>query len=177
MSAVSEPSVATLRTDDVINQLAGITAASNLGALRAQRPDIVRYAEGSYHALLEPADFGNVSPVERDLIALRVALLTGSSALRAWHQARLRSAGVDNAVLNAVAENPSDGQLSPRIQTILRHVERLTKAPVTATQEHIAELTAVGLSPRDIVVISQWIAFLSFQVRTLVGLHILAEEQ
>ena len=33
-----------------------------------------------------------------------------------------------------------------------------------------------SLSARDIVTISQLIAFLSFQLRTLVGLRILAEE-
>lgn len=162
--------------DDVINQLAGIAPDSRLGRLRAQRPEIVRYAEGSYRALLEPADVGNVSIVDRDLIALRVAVLTGSAALAAWHQARLREAGVQEDVLVAVAEHPTREQLLPREQAILRHVDRLTKAPATATAAHIAELTEAGLTARDIVVISQWIAFLSFQVRTLVGLRILAED-
>lgn len=163
--------------DDVINQLAGIAPDSSLGRLRAQRPEIVRYAEGSYRALLEPTDVGNVSTVDRDLIALRVAVLTGSTPLAAWHQARLTEAGVKEDVLVAVAENPTSAQLSPRQQTILRHVDRLTKAPATATAAHIAELTEAGLTARDIVVISQWIAFLSFQVRTLVGLRILAEDK
>ncbi|MFN8495623.1 MAG: CMD domain protein [Caldilineaceae bacterium] len=163
--------------DDVINQLAGIAPDSRLGLLRTQRPEIVRYAEGSYRALLEPADVGNVSTVERDLIALRVAVLTGSAPLAAWHQARLREAGVKDDVLLAVAENLTSEQLSPREQMILRHVDRLTKTPATATAAHLAELTAVGLTPRDIVVISQWIAFLSFQMRTLVGLRILGEDK
>lgn len=177
MSTVSVPAEATLHADDVINQLAGIATHTPLDALRAQRPDIVRYAEGSYRALLEPADLGGVSAVERDLIALRVAILTGSTALADWHQARLRRAGVRDQVLAAVATNPAAEQLTPRQQAILRHVDRLTKAPTTATAAHLAELGAVGLTPRDVVVISQLIAFLSFQVRTLVGLHILAEEQ
>jgi uncharacterized protein YciW len=56
-------------------------------------------------------------------------------------------------------------------------VDRLTNAPATATAAHIAKLTAVGLTPRDIVVISQLTAFLSFQLRTLVGLRVLAEEE
>lgn len=178
MTQTCEAPATTLVTDDdVINQLAGIGHAAGLGALRAQRPEIVRYAEGSYRALFEPADLGNVSRVDRYLIALRVGVLTGSAALISWHQARLRYAGVAEEVLAAVAENPTAAALSPRIQAILRHVDRLTTAPATATKAHIAELTAVGLTARDIVVISQLIAFLSFQVRTLVGLRILAEEQ
>lgn len=165
------------QTADTINWLAGLTADTSLVALRAQRPDIVRYAEGSYRALLEPEDFGGVSAVDRDLIGLRVAILTGSTALVDWHQARLRRAGVADHVLAAVATNPAADHLSPRQQAILRHVDRLTKAPTTATAAHLAELSAADLPPRDIVVISQLIAFLSFQVRTLVGLRILAEEQ
>ncbi len=178
MSATLDSTPAPLTAaDDVINQLAGIAPDSSLGLLRAERPEIVRYAEGSYRALLEPADVGNVTIVDRDLIAVRVAVLTGSAPLAAWHQARLREAGVKEDVLVAVAENPTSAQLSPREQTILRHVDLLTKAPATATATPIAELTAVGLTPRDIVVISQWIAFLSFQVRTLVGLRILGEDK
>jgi len=177
MTETRELPAGSLSADDVINQMAGISADSALESLRAQRPEIVRYAEGSYRALLEPQAVGNVSRVERDLIALRVAVLTGSAELTFWHQARLRDAGVEEGVLAAVAENPAADPLSPRQQAILRHVDRLTKSPTTATAAHIAELTAVGLSPRDIVVISQLIAFLSFQVRTLVGLRILAEDK
>jgi|GEM_PF-2843392 len=56
--------------EDVINRLTGIPADSRLGQLRAQRPEIVRYAEGSYRALLEPADLAGVSRIERELIQL-----------------------------------------------------------------------------------------------------------
>ena len=116
MTQTCEAPATTLVTDDdVINQLAGIGHAAGLGALRAQRPEIVRYAEGSYRALFEPADLGNVSRVDRYLIALRVGVLTGSAALISWHQARLRYAGVAEEVLAAVAENPTAAALSPRI--------------------------------------------------------------
>lgn len=169
--------MSSVSTTDTINHLAGIAADTPLAVLRAQRPDIVRHAEGSYQALLEPEDLGGVSALERDLIALRVAVLTGSTALEDWHQARLRQAGVLGPVLLAVATNPNAHHLAPRQRAILRHVDRLTTAPTKATAAHIGELTAVGLTPRDIVVISQLTAFLSFQVRTLVGLRILAEEQ
>ncbi len=176
MTQTCEAPATTLVTDDdVINHLAGIGHAAGLGALRAQRPEVVRYAEGSYRALFEPADLGNVSRVDRYLIALRVGVLTSSAALISWHQTRLRYAGLAEEVLATAAENPTADVLSPRIQAILHHVDRLTTAPATATKAHIAELTAVGLTARDIVVISQLIAFLSFQVRTLVGLRILAE--
>jgi CMD domain protein len=178
MSQTQEASVTPLfAADDVINQLATITADTKVGALRTHRSEVARYAEGSYYALFEPDDFGNVSRIDRDLIALRVAALTESHPLITWHQERLRHAGVAEAVLTAVKSNPHAAQLSLRQQALLSHVDRLTNAPATATAAHIAKLTAVGLTPRDIVVISQLIAFLSFQLRTLVGLRVLAEEE
>lgn len=163
--------------NDVLNQLAAITADTKVGALRAQRPEVARYAEGSYYALFTPDDWGNVSAIDRDLIALRVASLTQSDPLITWHQDRLRHAGVAEAVLTAAQNNPLSAQLSPRQQALLSHVDRLTNGPVTATAAHIAELCALDLTPRDIVVISQLTAFLSFQLRTLVGLRLLAEEE
>jgi uncharacterized protein YciW len=66
--------------------------------------------------------------------------------------------------------------LSPREEAILRHTDLLTHEPGAATPEHLNDLRAVGLSPRDIVTISQLIALLSFQVRILTGLRLLAEE-
>jgi len=58
---------------------------------------------------------------------------------------------------------------------VLEHVDRLTKEPRVATPEDLMGLKAQGLSDAAIVTISQLIAFLSFQVRALVGLQLLAE--
>lgn len=47
MSIASTAAVANLNAADAINQLAGIASDIPLAALRAQRPELVRYAEGS----------------------------------------------------------------------------------------------------------------------------------
>lgn len=161
---------------DVINQLAGIAAESRVGQLRAQRPEVLRYAEGSYQALLEPEDRSGISRAERELIALRVATLTGSAALAAWHQERLERLDIGLGVRNAVINDPQSLVLSPRERALMRHVDLVSRAPASATAADLAALVAVGLSPREIVIVSQLIAFLSFQVRTLVGLRLLTEE-
>lgn len=161
---------------DVINGLAGIAPDSRLARLRAQRPEAVQHAQGSATALLEPEDPAGVSRRERELIALRVAILTPSAPLAARHRARLRDLGVDEAVLAAVEGGPDNPALSPREAAILGHTDRLTLAPGAAQAAHIAELKAAGLEPRDIVTIAQLIALLSFQVRVLAGLRLLAEE-
>jgi len=178
MSQTQEAAVTPLfAADDLLNQLAAITADTKVGDLRTQRPEVARYAEGSYYALFVPDDWGNVSAIDRNLITLRVASLTECRPLITWSQARLHQAGVTAEVLTAAKTNPRTEQLSPRQQAILSHVDRLTNAPATATAAHIAELRALDLTPRDIVVISQLTAFLSFQLRTLVGLRLLAEEE
>jgi CMD domain protein len=163
-------------SEDVINRLAGISADSRLGQLRAQRPEIVRYAEGSYRALLEPADLAGVSRIERELIALRVATLTASHSLADWHRQRLHELGAHVATITATQQNPTSADLSVRKQALLRHVDRVSQNPAASTAAQLAELSAAGFSPRDVVIVGQLTAFLSFQVRTLIGLRLLAED-
>jgi len=160
-------------TGDAIDRLAGVTPGSAVAELRAQRADVVKYAQGSYEVLLEPDDLGGVSREERELIALRVGVSTPSTKLVEAHRARLRALGTDRALIAAVEEFPRGGALTPRLEAILRHTDRLTKEPGVSTPDHIAELKAAGLTSRDIVTISQLIAFLSFQVRVVAALRLL----
>jgi CMD domain protein len=162
---------------DVISRLAGVTAGSPLAQLRAQRPEVARFAEGSYQALLEPSDPAGVSRYERELIALRVAVLTLSRAVADWHRERLRRLGATDAAVAAIEHFPEGTGLSSREAAMIRHTDLLTNAPGDATPEHIAALKAVGLGPRDIVTIAQLISFESFQVRVLAALRLLGEGQ
>ena len=168
------PSVA--GDQDVINRFAGLRPDSPLAHLRAQKPEVVRSAQESYRALLEPDDPAGVSRYERESIALRAAVLTSSAAVAVWHRARLRELGASDAALAAIEQFPNGPVLSPREEAIVRHTDLLTRKPGAATAAQIADLQAVGLSPRDIVTIAQLIAYLSFEVRVLAGLHLLAEE-
>ena len=178
MAEIPEPTISTAADTerDVIDQLAGIAAESPLGQLRAQQPATVRAAQGSYQALLEPDDLAGVSRREREAIALRVAVLTPSEPVAAWHRERLRALGLNDEALAAIEEFPAGPALAPRETAILAHTDLLTLHPGAATPAHLAALQATGLSPRDIVTISQLIAFVSYQVRVLAGLRLLAEE-
>ena len=149
---------------DLINTILGITPNSSLGRLRAQRPDILRHTQGSYDVLLHPADPGGLSAAERALIALRVAEQAGHAGLAAHYRALLqqRDAGLGS--------NPS-----PRLQRILDHVAMVATTPGKATRTHIEALEQAGLSARDIVALSQLIAFVSYQVRAAFGLALLKE--
>lgn len=178
MAQNPDPTITPTETngEDMMNRFAGITPDSAIGQLRAQRPDVVRHTQGSYEALLEPDDPAGVSCYEREMVALRVAVLTPNPTVAAWHRARLRDLGTSDEALAAIEQFPDGATLSPREQAILGHTDLLTREPGVSAPTHIAALKVAGLSPRDIVTISQLIAFLSFEVRTLVGLRLLAEE-
>ncbi|HEY8597937.1 MAG TPA: CMD domain protein [Thermomicrobiales bacterium] len=162
-------------TTDVIDRLAGITPGSKLAQLRAERPVLVKATQGSHDALFEPEDLGGVSHRERDGLALRVAVLTPSPELVAWHRERLATQGEDAATIAAFEQGPDAAGLTPREVALLRHADILANTPGAATPDNIAALKAAGFTPRDIVTISQLIAFVSFQARLLVGLRLVGE--
>lgn len=162
-------------TSDLLNELVGISGGSPLGALRQQRAEIAGFIQGSYDALLEPQDEAGVSRVERGLVALRVAVLEESLPLIQHYRAYLQREKVGAELIAATEARTVGAALSPRQQALFAHVDRLTLEPAVATPEHLALLKQHGLSDANIVTISQLIAFLSFQVRAIVGLQLLGE--
>jgi len=160
---------------DLLNALAGIEAGSPMAALRGQRAEIAGFIQASYDALLEPANEAGVSRVERGLIAYRIARLEGSQPLIAYYREYLARQEAPAELVAASEKENLGAPLSSRIVAVLEHVDRLTKEPGVATPDDLAGLKAQGLNDANIVTISQLIAFLSFQVRALVGLQLLAE--
>jgi CMD domain protein len=165
--------VSTQSRVDLLDSLVGIEADSPLGALRQKRADIASYIQGSYDALLEPEDENGVSRTERGLIALRVAALDKSDLLIKHYRDYLAEQNVPTALVDAAVQPELGDALSPRLRGLLEHVDRLTNEPRAATPEHLAALKAHGLSDANLVTISQLIAFVSFQVRAIVGLQLL----
>jgi uncharacterized protein YciW len=143
---------------DVVDVAVGLTADSAVAALRRQRPDFVRYTQGSHDVLIAPTDPGGVSLVERAAVALLVASIERDAALVAHYQARLDELG---------------GERPARLGTILEHVTLVAGSPGAATRAGLERLAGVGLSPRDIVVVTQIVAFVSYQARVVAGLRAL----
>lgn len=156
-------------TTDIVDAAAGLAPDSPVVALRRQREAFVRHTQGSHDVLITPADPGGVSLVERAAAALRVASIERDDALVAHYRARLRDIGADVAAIEAM-------QVPPRLAAILRHVALVTTAPGSAAQADLAALRDAGLTPRDVVVLAQIVAFVSCQVRVVAGLRALAEE-
>jgi CMD domain protein len=160
---------------DVVAHIVGISPGSALDQLRQQRADIARFSQASYEALLEPADPAGISRDERDLIALRSALLAPSALLAEHYRVRLRTRGVDEAQI-AVAERQSDAA-TPRLARLLAFTDLLSSEPRRATPADSAALTEAGFSTRDVVTVAQLIAFVSYQARLIAGLRALHPDQ
>jgi len=175
MMSEAKASVVANSAPDLLDDLAGIQAGSPVAILRGQRAEISSFIQASYDALLEPADEAGVSRNERGLIALRVAILEASQLLIEHYRAYLAQQKTPVELVAAAEKERLAAPLSPRLLAVLEHVDRLTKEPRVATPEDLADLKAQGLSDANIVTISQLIAFLSFQVRALVGLQLLTE--
>jgi CMD domain protein len=170
------PTTSKATPPDLLNQLAGIDSGSALAGLRAQRPDVARFMQGSFEALLEPEDPAGLSQIERELVALRVATLTRSTPIIDFHQGRLRQLGISATQIATGGRSSDDAEFTPRQRAILRHVDLLSNEPRAASPAQIAALEAQGLDADQIVTLAQLVAFLHFQVRVLTGLRLLAEE-
>ena len=145
---------------DVISALAAVAPDSALAALRAQRPEAMRHAQGSYRALFEPASPGGLTLAERFAVAEHVARLHSADEVAAHYASGLASAA-DTAA-------PSS-----RRDALVRHADLLSTRPSDAGPDDLQQLADVGLSTRDIVSLSQLIAFVAFQVRVTAGLRVL----
>lgn len=167
---------------DVIDALAGLDAEQS-AALRGHRPDVVSSAQASYEALL-PETLG-ADPVPdfdlptRLLVAARSARLEQSTAALAHYSARLAAVAelTGNPELLALVESGPDSgaglRASRRERAILRHTELLASRPAATTASDLDALQAAGLDPAQIVVLSQIVSFVSFQVRIAHGLRVL----
>lgn len=137
--------------NDLLDSLLGITPGSRLDQLRALRPDVRAAGAGSEAAIFSAPS--GLTQGERHAVALHVAALHECAEL-AEHHRRLAAT-------------------SPRLPALLAHAEMLTLRPHRATPEAVQSLP---LTPAEIVMLCQLIAFIAYQARALHGLKLLAGE-
>jgi len=186
---------------DVIDSLVGIAPGSGLDAIRAQRSEARKHAQASYASLFEPKDVAGVSTDERHAIAAFVTGLHGEPKTDAFYAARLPAAlrsAVAAEVTAAKTKGPyghfpkgplsvedapgpswkvSDGgrtALGPRLSAAFEHTHMLVFHPRDASAPSLQSLLDAGWSTNDIVTISQLVSFLSYQIRVVAGLGVLA---
>ena len=161
------------QSQDIITRLAGISAESPLGMLRAERPDVQRAAQASFEEIFETGNFDQLSQVEREASALKTAALHADAGLRVFYRSRLKALGVDDALIAAVEGTAETVELPARLAAVLEHVELVTTSPRRSKRENLRKLEAAGLSHAAIVTLSQLVSFLAFQIRVIAGLKLL----
>ena len=186
---------------DVIDSLVGIAPGSKLDAIRAQRSEARKHAQASHTSLFEPKVLGGVSADERHAIASFVAGLHGEPKTDAYYAARLPAAlrtAVATEVAAARTKGPyghfpkgplsvedlpgptwkvsdaGQGALGPRLAAAFEHTHMLVFHPRDASAASLQSLLDAGWSTDDIVTVSQLVSFLSYQIRVVAGLGVLA---
>lgn len=187
---------------DVIDRLAGIEAGSRLDGVRAGRPEARANAQKSYLALFAPADVSDVSFEERFALATFVAGLHREAAALSFYRDGLSRSDLVAAIAAEIARGATQGPyghypagplsaedkpglvyrveeasrsaLGERLSAALEHAHLLVFRPRDASPAALQALLDAGWSTTGIVTLSQLVAFLSFQIRVIVGLRALA---
>ncbi len=188
-------------TKDIIDLLAGIEPGSSLDGIRARRLQARENAQKSYLALFEPADFGDVPAAERFAVAAFVAGLHDEPTVAGFYLAKLARPDLIDALkaemergktkgpYGAFPAGPlsaedttgpiyrvaSDGKpvLGQKLAAALEHAHLLVFRPRDANPAAMQALLDAAWSTTAIVTLSQLVAFLSFQVRSVAGLRTL----
>ncbi|MDM0025369.1 CMD domain-containing protein [Variovorax saccharolyticus] len=152
---------------DVIDHLTGTVSGDALDTLRANRPQARLHAQQSYLALFEPAapaagEASQFTGAERFTVAVFVAGLHGQAELAAFYAEGLSRVGAAKG--------------GARLAAALVHAHLLVLHPRDARAADLQALLDAGWSTTDIVTLSQLVAFLSFQIRVVVGLRSLAAQ-
>ena len=155
--------------DTIVAKAAGISKNSPLKGALALRRDILELTENSHEASLRPNQPGGLNHAARAGLACRIAKLNNESAL-ARHYETMFSVGSQE-----FANTEFDGGNDARSKAIIRHTDLITLNPREATANDISALKDAGLYDADIVRLSQLIAFVSYQVRVVAGLRLMAE--
>ena len=178
---------------DTLAGIAGLDAA-RAAALTGHRPAVGAAAEASLSALLDVAD-GDEAPgldrATRLLSAARAAHVDRSRELLDYYLELLAEedgaadggadGGADGAAVDvhALVTGGADGAAgrgaSRRLRALLRHVDLLVLRPAAATPDDVDALVVAGWSIPEVVVLSQIVAFVTYQTRVAAGLAVLNE--
>ena len=159
---------------DLLNSLLGFSEGSPLATLRDGRAAASRHTQGSYDALFGDHPATSVTRGERFAVALRVAVLHDEAAFVDHFSALLRGTpGETDSNVASVSASPLPAGLPGRLPALLNHADLLVLDPAAATPGDLQLLQTAGLSPAEIVTVSQIIAFTSYLIRVYVGLALL----
>ncbi|TXG81126.1 MAG: hypothetical protein E6R14_08125 [Thermomicrobiales bacterium] len=160
---------------DVIDAILGDEYSERVLALRAQKPELGTQMQTYYDALFRPSEGSSMAfPLaDRLLIAIRTASHTGSTSVVDWYSACAARSGVASGYIQAAKNVDSVWPSGDRLFAAMRHVDLITSRPAESTKADIDALLADGLTPQGIVVLSQVVAYVSYQLRLIAVLRAL----
>lgn len=186
---------------DLIDQLVGIAPGSSLDQTRNRRPETKANAQASYAALFSQGSESFTLP-ERLAVAVFVTGLNAQPDSLAHYTALLEATDpglascIARHVVSAATTGPygaypsggplageslagkrllvSDPVLGAKLSAALEHSHLLVFRPREASREDLGLLLDAGWDTNGIVSLSQLVSFLSFQVRVVAGLRLLA---
>ena len=189
---------------DIIDHLTGIEPGSSLDSIRARRLQARENAQKSYLSLFAPADFGDVAAYERYAVAAFVAGLHDEPTVATFYLTKFADRpelvgalkaeierGKTKGPYGAFPEGPLSFEnttgliyrmvadrkpvLGAKLAAALEHAHLLVFRPRDAEPAAMQALLDAGWSTNAIVTLSQLVGFLSFQVRSVVGLRTLGQ--
>jgi uncharacterized protein YciW len=155
----------------VIETIASEEYGIDLLNVIATRADTFAAMQNSYDSLLHPNEPGELSLAERSFVAYHVALSVPQPALAALYRSELLCAEADTNESPSLLDTP-ESNLSSRLQVMLRYVRLSASIPMQASERDVESLAFAGLGSREIISLSQLIAFVSYQARVLCGLRL-----
>ena len=168
-------SIAQPRTKDVINAILGADEGGRIADLRNQKPELSEQLQDYYLAVFDPVPASAAAfPLgDRLLTALRVAAHTRSRAVIGWYADRAVDAGVADEAIRHAQDVATPWTDQTPLGAAIRHADRVTTNPSSVRPEHLQALKDAGFTPAGILSLAQTIAFVSYQLRLIAGLHAL----
>ena len=155
--------------ETIVAKAAGISAESPLASVLSGRGEILELTEKSHDAALRPRQPGGLTHSERAALACRISRLNNEAALVRHYE------GLIGGGNRAIADTGFDGGDDARLKAIIRHSDLVTVNPKEAVSGDISALQSSGITDPDIVRLSELIAFVSYQIRVIAGLRLMAE--
>lgn len=156
--------------DSLIAKASGISADHPLAEVLAGRTNIIELTEATHDAALVPDPTGGISHPERAALACRIAKLNNEDILAKHYEGMIGSDGAAQ-----IADTAFDGGDDARLKAMIKHTDMVAVDPKQAVAADIDALTSAGIAEDDIVRLSEINAFVSYQIRLVVGLRLMGE--
>ncbi len=158
--------------ETVVPRASGITAEHSLASVLLGRENIMELTQKSHDAVLTPRANGGLSHAVRAALACRIAIHNDEAILADHFRSMIDSDDSESG--SRIADVAFDGDDDSRLKAIIGYTDLVAVNPKAASAQDIDALQASGVPDDDIVRLSELIAFVSYQIRLVAGLRLMA---